>query len=235
MRPPVIGLTTYPSDEENRYMMPRPYVDSVRRAGGVPLLITPGEQHIDVVLGLVDGVVLIGGGDIDPDRFNGQSHPSVYNLSPERDELEIELANAVLDQKVPTLGICRGMQIVTVALGGTLNVHVPDVHGDKVAHRVPPRDPVTHVHEVEAGSRLAEILGTTSFPARSWHHQSVRDAPEGFKIVGRAPDGCAEAMESDAYPELMCVQWHPELSASEDPTQQRLFDHLIELCRAKGH
>lgn len=231
MRPPVIGLTTYPADEENRYMMPRPYVDGVRRAGGIPMLITPGEQHIDTVLEVVDGLVLIGGGDIDPQRFDGESHPSVYNLSPERDALEIELANAVLDRQIPALGICRGMQIVTVALGGTLNVHVPDVHGEDVAHRAPPRDPVTHVHHVDEDSRLANILGSTRFPARSWHHQSVRDVPDGFKIVGHADDGCAEAMESERYPKLMCVQWHPELSAGEDSTQQRLFDHLIEMCR----
>jgi len=233
MRPPVIGLTTYPADEENRFMIPRPYVDGVRRAGGVPLLITPGEQHTDVIVELVDGIVLSGGGDIDPARSNVETHPTVYNTSPERDQLELDLAKAVLNSQLPTLGICRGMQIITVALGGTLNVHVPDVHGEDVPHRVPPRDPVTHEHRVDADSKLADILGTSVFPATSWHHQSVRDVPQGFRIVGTAPDGCTEAMESDDYPELICVQWHPEMSAAEDETQQRLFNHLIERSRAR--
>jgi len=228
-RAPLIGLTTYPPDEENRYVLPRAYVDSVRRAGGVPLLVTPGEQQLDQLLDTLDGIVFIGGGDIDPGRYGEQPHPTIYNLNEERDSLELALARWVFERRLPALGICRGMQIFTVALGGSLNVHVPDVHGEEIKHRVPPRDPVAHTHTLEQASNLLSIMGEQEFSAQSWHHQSVKSAPDGFKIVARAPDGCAEAMEHPDRPELMCVQWHPEITADVDATQQRLFDELIRL------
>jgi putative glutamine amidotransferase len=119
-----------------------------------------------------------------------------------------------------------------VALGGTLHEHLPDVVGDAVVHRLPPREPTEHPIMVDAKSRLAGILGESEFPASSWHHQAIRDAAHGLVPVARAPDGTIEGCELKTHPWLFTVQWHPELTAHASATQQRLFDALVEACRA---
>ncbi len=229
---PIIGITTYARDANNRFAVPAEYIDAVRRAGGIPILITPGEVQLDRLLEAVDGVVMTGGGDVDPARFGGPQHETIYSVDAERDEMEIALTKRIVAQGTPTLAICRGAQIVNVALGGTLHVHLPDVVGDRVPHRDPPRNGVLHQIDVDADSGLARLLGQTVCRPMSWHHQAIRDAAAPLVVVARAPDGVIEAVEMPDHPWLYAVQWHPELTAIDDPAQQRLFDELV---RAAGN
>lgn len=227
---PIIGITTYARDASNKVELPADYIDSVRRAGGIPVLIAPGESRLREVIAMVDGFVIAGGGDIDPVRFGGQSHQTVYMVDAERDETEIELTRMIVDRGTPTLAICRGTQIVNVALGGTLHVHVPDVVGERVLHRAPPREPIPHEVAVDSDSELSRIMGETNVRPMSWHHQAICDVADPLKVVAHAPDGVIEAVEMPDHPWLFAVQWHPELTAIEDPSQQRLFDELVRVA-----
>ncbi len=230
---PLIGLTTYGRGADNRYTLPAEYLDAVRRAGGVPVLIAPGEPHWEAILDVVDALILSGGGDIDPARYNGKRHETNYAIDQERDALELELARRVIASGMPTFGICRGAQILNVVQGGKLIEHIPDEVGEKVLHRAPPREPVMHSVKIKPGSRLAQILERDQFDATSWHHQALRGAAAGFDAVAYAPDGTIEAIEMPGHPWLIAVQWHPELSAASDPLQQKLFDALVEEARRK--
>jgi putative glutamine amidotransferase len=226
---PLIAITTYPADDASfgRVNLPREYVDAVRRAGGRAVLVPPGESDPSGLLGAVDGLVLTGGGDIDPKLWDGPSHETVYMTDGPRDSLEIELARLAVGRSVPTMCICRGAQVLNVALGGTLHVHLPDVVGETVRHRMPPREPIAHPVTVESSSELARILGATEITPMSWHHQAIDRLGAGLRAVAWAPDGIVEAVELVAQPSLIAVQWHPELTAATDPTQAALFDAFV--------
>ncbi len=231
MSAPRIGITTYgrhgPGLLESRFNVPAKYVDAVRRAGGIPLLVPPGEPRGSELLGVLDGVVLTGGPDVDPARYGGANHPQVYGVDPERDESEIGLVRALVQAGLPTLGVCRGAQVINVALGGTLVEHLPDLVGESVLHRGPARDYVPHLVHVDSSSRLARILETTATSPASSHHQAIRRPGTGLAIVARAPDGTIEGVELRGHPWFVAVQWHPEQTAAEDAAQQRLFDQLV--------
>ena len=233
MQKPVIGITTYGRDDNGRFSLPAVYVDAVRRAGGVPVLIPPGEPDLPELLPLLNGVILSGGGDIDPQLYAGTTHETIYMLDAERDSSEINLARTLINQDLPVLGICRGIQVINVALGGTLIEHLPDVVGEEVLHRAPPRLPVSHEVNVVPDSRLAEIIGQSSVTPTSWHHQAIRQPAPGLQVVASAPDGTIEAVEMPAHPWLIAVQWHPEITAASQPEQQRLFDELVKVARQK--
>lgn len=224
---PLIGLTTYSVNESLDYTMPANYVAAVRRAGGVPILLPPGEIHAAVIVGKLDGIVLSGGGDIDPLIYGGSPHPAVYMVDHERDQMELELARMVVYRQLPTLAICRGLQILNVALGGSLHPHLPDVVGEQVLHRAPPRLPTPHPVKVDPSSLVGRIMATVEVSPMSWHHQAIDRLGEDLNVVARAPDGVIEAVEHESHRWLAAVQWHPEITAHEDDAQQRLFDELI--------
>jgi putative glutamine amidotransferase len=227
---PRIGITTYAVNSSGDIPLPHQYVSSVRRSGGIPLLIAPGETRMNALLDTLDGLVLAGGGDICPTRYGGPSHETIYMVDVERDESELRLLAAVLERRLPTLAVCRGLQLLNVALGGTLHVHLPDVVGQTVAHRAPPRQPIAHTVQLSPTSRLAAIMGQVHVECVSWHHQAVDRPGQGCVPVATAADGVVEAVEIAERPELMAIQWHPELSSHEDSTQQRLFDELVRLA-----
>ena len=227
MTTPFIGITTYGQDEKKRFTLPREYVDSVRRAGAVPVLITPGETNFDKLFSHLDGLVLAGGGDISPTWYKGEMHETIYSLDEERDLTEMELAKYILRKEIPTLGICRGTQLLNIVLGGTLHPHLPDVYGEEINHRLPPREPTPHPVKIKEGSQLAKLTGTTDCIPESWHHQSINQLGEGLEIVAHAPDGVIEAVEFKDHPWLITVQWHPELSSERDPSQQNIFNGFV--------
>lgn len=229
--PPLIGITTYGINELNRFNLPREYVDSVRRSGAQALLIPPGETNFGRLLEVFDGIVLAGGGDIEPSRYQQPSSETLYGLDAERDETELGLVEALLGAQFPTLAICRGIQVVNVALGGTLHQHLPDIYGESVAHRLPPRDPVLHMVEVAPDSQLAKTMGQSIVDTQSWHHQAIKDLGVGIRPIAVAPDGVIEAAEVEGNDKLLMVQWHPELSSEADPTQQALFDWLARVSK----
>ena len=146
--------------------------------------------------------------------------------------MELSLALKALEEDMPILAICRGIQIINVALGGTLHAHLPDQFGGEVIHRAPPLNPIPHPIRIDAESRVATVLGATSCEPMSWHHQAADRLPATFKPVAWAPDGVVEAIESPDYPNLLALQWHPEITADRDPVQQRLFDWVVARAKA---
>lgn len=235
---PLIGITTYPPNPGDRYELPRPYVDAIRRAGAEAVLLPPGIADPEALIDRLDGLVLAGGGDLDPGLYGGGPHETVYAVDPARDEDELALTRLVLERGTPTLAICRGSQVVNVALGGSLHVHLPDVVDGTVIHRKEPEElrgmpgPTPHEITVDGGSLLAEVMEATTVTPMSWHHQAADRLGDGLRPVGRAPDGTVEALQHESHPWLAVVQWHPELTAAGDPTQQRLFDRLAAAAGA---
>ncbi len=224
---PLIGVTTYARSEENKFELPAAYIDAVRRANGIPVLVPPGEGQWQHFVEHVHGLVFAGGGDIDPEHYGGSHHETIYMVDRERDASELALGRAAVVRGIPTLGICRGAQVLNVAHGGTLFEHLPDVVGETVLHRAPPREPIHHNVTLEKESRLATILKKLEFSCVSWHHQGLREVAARFEVVARAPDGAIEAIEMPQHPWLIGVQWHPEITAAEDSIQQSLFDALV--------
>lgn len=228
-RPPIIGITSYGRDELRRFRVSVDYVDAVRRAGGIPVLLPPGDPRQERWLSHLDGIILSGGGDIDPLHYDGPNHSTLRGLDAERDASELGLLPPLLDSGLPTLLICRGAQLLNVARGGTLHSHVPDVLGPELAHRAmaPEAGETTHVlHEVDVApdTKLEAVLGTRRCTIASWHHQAPDAIGDGLVVSARAPDGCVEALEMPGHPWLLALQWHPEITAGHDPIQQRLFD-----------
>lgn len=234
MSVPVVGITTYaPRAGLARFHLPVEYVAAVRRAGALPWLIAPGEPRLDELLPRLDGLVLSGGGDVDPERYGGRSHPEIYGVERERDATELELARLAYGRGLPTLGVCRGCQVINVAFGGTLVEHLPDEVGEAVAHRGEgPGTSILHDVELAEGSRVRAVVGAARARTSSSHHQAIRRLADGLAVAARAPDGTIEAVERGGHPFYLAVQWHPEETAATDAAQQRLFDALAEAARA---
>lgn len=226
-----IGVTTYRREREGRerFTLPAAYVDAVRAVGSVPVLLAPGEEAPEEVLAELDGLVLSGGGDVDP-SFSGAAHGAVYGTSAERDRFEIALARHAVQLGTPTLAICRGLQVLNVARGGTLHAHLPDVVGDKVSHRASQLEATTHPVKVAGDCALGETLGARSLPlVPSWHHQAIDRLGDGLRAVAWADDGVIEAVELVGAPAMLAVQWHPELDMAARAPGRRLFEALARL------
>jgi putative glutamine amidotransferase len=234
MMRPLIGITTYGRDENNRFYLRAEYIEAIRRAGGLPVLLPPGEPHWQELFQNLDGLLLAGGGDIDPALYGGVHHPAIYMIDPERDQVELALARNAVAAQLPTLGICRGSQVINVALGGTLIEHLPDIVGDAVPHRLVPGQYARHPVTVKPDSRLSTILGQTETVAASSHHQAIRLHAPLLQVVASAADGIIEAVEMTDHPWLVAVQWHPEITAADDPAQQRLFDAFVKAAASKN-
>jgi len=235
-RPPLVGITAYGREAGQRgvqFSLPAAYVDAVRTAGGVPVLLAPGEPEAGAVLDAVDAVVFAGGGDLDPARTGGE-HDTNYAVDPERDDFELAVLEHALADERPVLAICRGLQLLNVARGGTLHAHLPDVFGDAVAHRVPPLDPVHHAVRLEPGTALASHFESDELEIASWHHQAVDRLGAGLRPVAWAPDGVVEALELEGAPWVLAVQWHPELQREPESPQLGLFRGLVALAARRG-
>jgi putative glutamine amidotransferase len=221
--------------------VPAPFVDRLRIAGARTAILSPGEEgDPEELLAPFDGLVLVGGGDVDPARYAAAPDADhVYGVEPDRDELEIGLLRAADRMALPTLCICRGMQVMNIAYGGTLHQHLPAMPG-LLEHGVPVADTQT-MHDVKAepGSRLLATAGVDVLKCSSHHHQGVDRVGERLAVTGRSPDGLVEAIERevrDPYAQvwMLGVQWHPEDTASEDPAQQALFDAVVLLAKWRG-
>ena len=214
------------------YGVPENYVDAVRRAGGHVRLLLPGDERPpEALLERQDGLLLVGGGDVEPWRYGGGQHETVYGLEPDRDAFEIELLRAADRLRVPTLCICRGMQVLNVAFGGTLVAHLPDDPRFQ-PHGAPSGvDGIVHEVGIRPGSRTAVAAHATLISCSSHHHQGVDRVGDGLTVAGRSADGLVEAIEREGAGWMVGVQWHPEDTAAEDPAQQGLFDALIDQAR----
>lgn len=215
----------------------RRYLDAVLRAGGEPLTLAPRElSPADAValLSRFDALVLMGGGDVDPHRYGRPRAHHVYGVNHEQDEFEIRLALTAIEREIPMLAICRGVQLVNVALGGTLIQHVGDIDGthDHAPGAFPAgQDHVLHPIDVAPGTKLAKAVGGTEVMGASFHHQGIETVGAGLREVAHARDGLIEGLELDSG-WMIGVQWHPEDTAPTDAAQQGLYDALVEQAAA---
>ncbi|MBW4575357.1 MAG: gamma-glutamyl-gamma-aminobutyrate hydrolase family protein [Aphanothece sp. CMT-3BRIN-NPC111] len=230
--PPLIGITTSGQLHTGSYCLRGEYVEAVRLAGGLPILLPPGDVDAGAILEQVDGLVFSGGGDIDPACYNGSPHPTIYNVDPERDRFELELARLALGKDIPILGICRGLEVMMVVSGGKLLPHLPDEFGEAIAHRSNQLLSAEHSVQISPKSRLAKIMGATEATIFSWHHQAAQTVPPGWRVTAQASDGVIEALEHEHHPWAIALQWHPELSI-KDPLQQRIFRAFVTAARTQ--
>ena len=228
----VVGATKEYSDKPD-LTVPLLYLDAVERAGGRPAVLHPVELEPGAGEGWLapfDGLVLTGGGDLDPSFYGQAPALQVYGVDALRDAFEIELARAALKLGKPLLAICRGIQVVNVALGGTLDQHIIGKPGIE-AHGVPGGGvPVLHPVRVDPESHLGRVMGVGEVVSSCHHHQAIDTLGEGLQPVAWTDDGIIEALEGPDG--LIAVQWHPEDTAADDPAQQSLFRALVE--RARG-
>lgn len=208
---------------------PRHYLDAVRRAGGQEAVLMPvplSAAEASSLLSRFDALVLPGGGDVDPACFGAEAADEVYGVDADIDDFELALAAAAVDAGLPTLGVCRGLQVLNVALGGNLTQHITGQEG-LLAHGVPGVVGAMHAVRVEPGTRLAKAVGGDCADCSSHHHQAVDRLGAGLVPVGWADDGIVEGVELDSDAWVVAVQWHPEDTAMSDPAQQGLFDALV--------
>ncbi|OGL29258.1 MAG: hypothetical protein A3G44_10165 [Candidatus Rokubacteria bacterium RIFCSPLOWO2_12_FULL_73_47] len=230
---PLVGVTTsvtvdtYPE----RAYLNTAYVRAVEQAGGVPVLLPPplGAAARDGLWARLDALILTGGGDVDPRHFGEPRHPTLAEVSEARDTLELELTRRALAQGLPLLAICRGIQVLNVALGGSLYQDVRSDPGSPLAHsQAERRHQPTHQVKVQAGSRLAAVLGALEVDVNSFHHQALARLGRGLAAVAWAPDGIVEGVEpAGGDPFVLGVQWHPEDLVEHDPAARRLFAALV--------
>ena len=235
---PVIGICTnltraqWGAWDQQAALLPFNYITSVQRAGGLALMIAPDPRlvdHPDEALDLIDGLLLAGGEDIDPSFYNGHCHSETGDTVPERDRVEIALSRRAVERDMPVLGVCRGMQLLDVAFGGTLVQHLPDEVGHG-RHRVSPGSFEGSEHDVrlDPGSLAARAAGGELRTTNSHHHQGIDELGEGFRITGHATlDELAEAIEAPSARFVLGVQWHPEAEADS-----QVIESFVEAAAA---
>ncbi len=213
------------------------YVDCVRDAGGLPVLLpslgAEPELAAEEYLDRVGGLLLTGGEDVHPSFYGEAARPELEEVDEVRDRFEIALARAAHRRGIPTLSICRGVQVANVALGGSLVQDIPSQTGSAVRHRPGSGEPMpTHEVEVVAGTRLRHVLGVDRARVNSHHHQSAGRVAPGLRVAARSSDGVIEALEDPRHPYFLGVQWHPE-KAAEDPLSRAVFRAFLDACRRK--
>lgn len=240
---PLIGVSTSVTVDKypERAYVNAAYLNAVQQAGGVPVPLPPqlGADERAEILRRLDGVLLTGGGDVDPARFSEPRHPTTVDVSAARDGLEIDLTRWALEAHVPLLAICRGLQVLNVALGGSLHQDIPSEPGSPLDHsqaelQTRARHQPTHHVKVQEGSRLAAILGALELDVNSFHHQAIKRLGRGLEDVAWAPDGIIEGVEfGDDAPFVVGVQWHPEELAGHDLAARNLFAALVGRARER--
>lgn len=243
IRRPVVGITPTPSTDTfrhgtfYRYCLSDTYIKSVRQAGGNPVIIPAGDDSPLDILESLDGLILSGGGDIAPALFTDQPvHEKTAMIDTQRDLFEIALMKAAAEHDVPTLAICRGIQVMGVTFGAELHQHLPDNVGG-VEHRQQElglsQHQVSHAVEFAEGVwPFRDIIGTSELMVNSFHHQALTNVPEPLRIAGRAPDGVIEAIWHPGMSFGIGVQWHPEMLALTNADHATLFDALVNASKA---
>jgi putative glutamine amidotransferase len=236
---PLIGITANESKfirspHHPIFSLNQVYVRAIEEAGGVPLILPPilSEDSMREVFARLDGIVFSGGGDINPSIYGEPLHSTLWSLSDDRDRVELEFARWAAHHEKPLLGICRGTQVLNVALGGTLIQDIPSEVPDALQHSfddaVVARDYIAHPVKIENGSHLRAVMQTELASVNSWHHQALKRIAPDLKVVAQAPDGIVEAVEIQEHRFAIGVQWHPEWLYTNQPEMKRLFTALVE-------
>lgn len=242
MSKPLIGITAYTyAKPENGWLYDISYYKNaaaIERAGGLPVLIpsTLQEETLRAIYERLDAVLLPGGSDINPAAYQAEAHPKLGQTDNARDKMELAMAKWALADDLPLLGICRGIQLLNVAMGGSLVQDIPstiesDLRHD--IHRDEPRNTFLHDVQVDADSHLAQILGVSELRVNSLHHQALREVAPNAKIVAKAPDGIVEAIEVPSKSFVMAVQWHPEDLLDDDERMEKLFVAFIQAAQTR--
>ena len=225
---PIIGVTTsinlrdYETPEQAVVMLPANYPNAIRKAGGIPVLLTEGDDVV-TLLDRLDGIIIAGGRDIDPACYGEEPHEKTTNLRPEQDSWEASLITSAIERDLPMLCVCRGHQLLSIERGGSLHQHLPETPGHE-NHGATAGDWSDHPVKIKESSLLASVIGTETM-ANSGHHQGVADAGD-LMVVARTDDGLIEAVELPGASFLLSMQWHPEMI-----DQTKVFDALIEAAR----
>lgn len=236
-RPPLIGVSTSITvgTQPERAYVNSAYLHAVQQAGGVPVALPPQLSSASLRrLGAeIQGLLLTGGGDLDPALFGEAPHPTLFDVAPARDALETSALHLALERGVPVLAVCRGLQVLNVALGGSLHQDVVTEPGTQLLHsQKEPRDQPTHKVKIAPGSRLAERLGTDELEVNSMHHQAINRLGRGLTAVAWAPDHLVEGAETDDPSRFVLgVQWHPEELVGHSEPARRLFAALVAAAR----
>lgn len=234
----LIGITTSRTLSNANYSLiaaPEAYVSAVQLAGGLPVLIPVGLDGSDLarLRRSLDGILLSGGGDVHPARFGGQPHPAINGVDEQRDELEIELVRLAAETGWPFFGICRGIQIINVALGGSLYTHLSDQLPGALRHDCypnMPRDWTAHSVSIQPGSLLAQVTAGEELAVNSLHHQGIDRLAPGLESLAVSPDGLIEAVQLKGHPFGLGVQWHPEWLPGS-PAHHAIINSFVEALR----
>jgi gamma-glutamyl-gamma-aminobutyrate hydrolase PuuD len=245
MRKPLIGITVtprYPHPRHSKYALPydrlaHTYVESIQTAGGLPILLPTNldAEEIKLLRSHLDGILLSGGGDIEAIRFDGKPSKTISDVSSARDEMEYALVRLSLETNWPLFGICRGMQVINAALGGTLYTDIPEQYDTKTAHNLPEekgRDFPAHEVRIIEGTKLANIVEKKLLHVNSFHHQGVLKVAEGLVINATASDDLIEGLEIAEQRFLIGVQWHPEC-LQKSSEQRAIFKTFISAARGE--
>jgi putative glutamine amidotransferase len=234
MRKPLIGIGSdidhSDAGSRERAFVYMPYVEALRRAGAIPLLLPPQPEDVEQIVEELDGVLLTGGDDCDPAVYGEQPLDSVHPMDRRRQENDLALSRAARNRGIPTLGICLGSQVMNVAAGGTLVQDIDSQCSTTIQHANPADHRGKHEVRVAPGSRLASILGDSVLDVNSSHHQSVRRPGEGLRVNASAPDAVIEGVEDPSHPFFVGVQWHPE--DMREQSAATLFSAFVEAARA---
>lgn len=233
---PLIGLTCSVHYDERNWKFDRAYdanVIAIEQAGGLPVLV-PSTLQGDTLRAIyerLDGVLLPGGGDVDPEIYHAQQHAKTILVDRQRDESEMQMTRWAVAENLPVFGICRGHQVFNVALGGTLVQDIPSSITTDLRHDIVDNEPRSlRLHHVDIApqSKLADVLGATRVVVNSLHHQSIEKTADGLLVTAYAPDGVIEAVEVPEHPFALTVQWHPEDMIEDDEAMRRLFRAFVE-------
>jgi putative glutamine amidotransferase len=236
---PLIGISPSPVENEmahgqfRQYAVSDTYTRAVLAAGGIPVILPPHVESIDDLLDSLDGIIFSGGGDIEPSHWGEDPHPEAYGFDKERDDFELQAIPKVVERDLPMLGICRGIQTVNVALGGSIVQDIPDQLPGANQHRQhidgKMRDALSHSVAIKEGDNLLyRINGGTEMETNSFHHQALNRIGDGLEVVATSPDGVVEAVWNPDMTFGLAVQWHPEMLAADHPEHAAIFQAFVQ-------
>jgi putative glutamine amidotransferase len=232
---PIIGVTSSKELGKEKYHIQQADTEAIIQAGGLPIMLPhlTNEDDIDQIAERIDGLYATGGYDVDPTLFGEEPHPNLGTVIPSRDAFELALIQKVLELDKPILGVCRGTQILNVAVGGDMYQDIPtQIEGNVLQHQQKaPSEHGSHFVDVKEGSLLHRLTESEKLKVNSRHHQANRSVPESFLISGTASDGVVEAIESKEHHFVLGLQWHPEnMAVASDIPSQKIFKGFIEAC-----